>query len=445
MKNLCFFSIIPLIAIPSLIKSQTPQYQKIVDKEIFKDLTSKVDTIRSKEKILSEQAFNKIVGKTISTYLSNSNDLNFNKAFALLDNTDDKLYVGGNIPLRSKISGRLYSFISLGAKTNISDKVSEIFNKVELSNDVSVETKITFPLFYSIKFDGNKYQRIKKPKNKIFETSQKNSMDLQRTKIIQDKKAKAIKELKNLCESLTGISNNENKDEAIKDSIKIVEEKIRQIKEDLENGFYDDEASAFNESKNKFSNSYKSMWFSITGSFPISETKYSISENFKTYPHDVFYYPISCSARITWVHDYYKYIKYFVNISYIAGKSNTILDNSIKQSSLNKITKIDSVSSVTNSTKVYYSIFNQYFSDNLKGQIILYPKPNKNTYIGVDIFSNFELSTGDASWGAGIPISVKGKDDKSPINFEIIVNKINQPKRITLGISLLLPFSSLIY
>jgi hypothetical protein len=351
-----------------------------------------------------------------------------------LDNTDGKLFVGLNIPIRNKTSGRIYSLFTIGSKTNIKEKVSQVFTKEKLKNDISVEGKLTFPLFFSVRYDDTAYQRSNA--KILADPGHKSKMDLERTKIFHDKKSKAIKELKELCESLTGIGS---------DSALIANKKLSQIKKDFEESFYESEAESFDKERSSFSNSYKGLWLSVSGSIPISETAYTIAEEYKTAPHDVYYYPASASARLSFIHDYYKCIKYFINISYIAGKSNTILDNAVDQSSLEKIMQIDSVSSVTNSTKVYYSPFRQNFSDNLKGQAIFFPWPLKNKYIGFDVFGNIELTTGDATWGAGIPLSFKGKDDKSPVNFEIIVNKINQPKNLSIAISLSLPFSSVIY
>ena len=334
---------------------------------------------------------------------------------------------------------RIKSFLSLGAKAGITDKLSDIYAKSKVNNDVSAEVKFTFPLFFNIKYDTNHSQTFDKEArvNKKL-TTQKSKMDLERIKILQAKKVKAKKELKDLSESLAGIRNNE-------DSVNIINEKINQIKEDLDDEFYEEESTIFDKTKNKYSNSIKAIWFSVTASVPISETKYTIADNYKTKPYDVMFYPISGSARITYIHEWYKYIKYFINVSYTMGQTNTLLDNAVKQSTIETVTTIDSISSVTNTSKAYYSGFKQYLKENLKGQFIFYPKPLKNKYVGFDIFSNWEMRTGDLTWGVGIPLSFKGKDDKSPINFEIIVDKLNQPDRTTVGVSLLLPFSSLIY
>jgi len=445
MKNATLIGV--LFFLNNYLLSQLPSLPVAIT-NAYSNLDSIVTSINSTtDLVLSPTAFNKFVGRTLSTYLSSSNDLNFNKAFALLDNTDGKLYVGGNIPFREKESVRIRALLSLGAKSNITEKISQVYSDEKVTNDVSAEVKVTFPLMFSMKYDG----LAQKPKSEVAKFGeQKTKANLMRKKVLNELKAKTTKELNEL---LTIYAN----DLTAADQKEIMEDKINELKDELVEQFYEEELTNFEKEKSKYSNSYKSFWLSLSTSIPISESKYTVANSYTNNPHTVYFYPLSGSIRFSYIHDWYEKIKYFVNLSYIGKQTNTILDNDVQQSTLNQTIKIDTSKTVVNSNKVYYTSFKQKFTNNIKGQFIFYPMPKKNKTIGIDIFANAELNNllnaadisnlkvVDFTWGLGIPLSFKGKEDKSPINFEILINNLNQPKNINASISLSLPFSSIIY
>lgn len=424
----CFFW--SLLVVISVVKSQNP---------IYKDLEDKVTAINTNTHlILSHKSFNRYVGHSLSSFISSSNDLNFSRAYSLLDNTDGRLFVGGNIPLRCpKDKDRIFTFVTLGAKSKITDKIAEIVSNERISNDVTAEIKLTVPVRFFMKYDGMGLQEPSSGKTIYRDGVQKGKMNVQRKLILEQLKQEALKEIDEFEKGLSGLSEDEKAELRL--------EKETEMKKKIEKEFYEKELAAFEQDKPSYSNSYKGVWLSLSGSIPLSGTKYKIAENYTVAPHDVYFYNSAASARITYFHEWYKVIKYFVNVSYIGNQVNTITQNDVEQSTINTVVPTGSNSTVTNETKVYFTSFEQKFISNLKAQFIFYPLPIKNKVIGLNIFANRDIDNNENTWGIGLPLSLKGKEDKAPVNFELLVNKLNQPKKLTVSISLLLPFSSIIY
>ncbi|MFL5763614.1 MAG: hypothetical protein ACJ77K_06700 [Bacteroidia bacterium] len=423
----------PKVNSDSLLKFQT----NILVTQMYDSLDKEVGKVNKQDNaILTGHAFNLLAAKNLASYLSSSADFSLTKAYALLDNTDGKVHVEGNLPVRRKNSKRLLGVVTLGAKSNIVEKVVKLYNNEKPANDISGEVKVTWLIANNIKYyNGSQWSKLKA----LAGGDQKEKMSIVRRRILQEQKAKIQKELAELIKSLDGMGTN--------DSIQILEDKIKSLSEDLADNYYKEEQVAFSKSPEKYSNSQKMAWLSVLASIPVTETKYSIAESYVAKAHDVNYYPFSGSGRLSLMFDRYKVLKSFWNVSYIVGKSNTLLDSSIDQSVITKTVRIDTSSVINSTSKTYFSKsgFQQYVTETLRGQVVLFPVPSKNSYIGIDFFGDLNIKNGDATWGFGIPVSLKDKDEKPLVNFELILNKINQPENRILSLSLAVPFGSIIY
>lgn len=95
-------------------------------------------------KMLTPNAtLNSFFATKISTYLSEASDLSLAKSYAVLDNADGRLFVGGTFDKRQSTNERLRFLLTVGVKANVKDGFAGLTNPKGINNDIGLSFKLT--------------------------------------------------------------------------------------------------------------------------------------------------------------------------------------------------------------------------------------------------------------------------------------------------------------
>lgn len=379
--------------------------KEFIENSKIKALDSLVD---SNDYMIDLKGFTK---KMISIYLSDVSDLSFSKSYAVLDNSDGKLFIGGTF----NISSDKY-FLTLGAKSNIKDGFSNYFKDNKLNNDIGISSK------FVLTFGGHLYH---------------NSVDKnQINQIINNRKKIYLEKLIQIDDNLTTFKKSNVLDDSLKHKEEFLSQKINNKKEEFtvnENDYV---------AKNDIYNQLSFGWVSIEGYVPISNSVYKISKDISSQFSEVKFAPfsMSVSGNFWWFVPTTKDMdsailnKIYKGSNLITVKADMVFNNSILANQLTILsfdeyqTYLPAINSMqylvkTNSDERYVGDYKEFITPKLSLRYVyIYPFKNFNLGFRVSAEKSFGYSS-FFDWKLGIPFSFKDSDGNTKINFEIITQK----------------------
>lgn len=402
--------------------------------------------------LLSESSLNRVLARSISYFMSGTNDFSFYKAYATFSNEDKRLSIFYNHPLKGD-NQLLKGTIGGGFKGSIIDGVTSIYDGGTFNNDVGLFFNYTnLSESGKIHFDGN---------NKAKANA--------RRKYIADVIGKSVDEK---WEKFRKLNNDKN---LLPSDLK--EKFLKGLLDESLSEYYDNEIKQLSD----FVNSCQSWWWGLNAYLQLGQTKYAFTNalNKNTVPtikeHEFKNWDIK--ANINYFKDK-KRLPFLLRAELVIANYNNILvyDNySPKDLSLEKFSNTSKSQSYTfsDTTSTKGRVLKQTVSKDGKksdlyvGQFETFTKITVNPYIllpfkngtylkGVRIFGNFDLQKEwkNTSAGFAIPLSFQGKEDKK-VNFELVTTfkdlsnsfgtytKISD--RVNVGINLGLPLSNFFF
>lgn len=372
----------------------------------------------------SYELMKKLTGK----YLSDITDLSYSKAYAVLDNSDGKLFLGGTFNTQPNNNSNTY-FVTLGLKANVKDGFSEYFENNKLNNDIGISTKLI------VNFGGTLWhnKKEKTQKDKILN----NRRLLYAQKLLEiDNDLTTFKKIEKIGESETV------KEFANSKSDEKTEEIIAG-----ENDFI---------IENKLYNEMSLGWVSLDVYTPVTKTEYNISKDLYSSQNVENFYPFSISLT----GNYWLFIpqtknattrfgtnKIYKGSLLFSGKAdlinnNTILANKIM---LFNFDQYDIYSPTVNnlmylvktdSKDVFVGDYERFLTPKLSAKVV-YQYPFKNFSVGVRF--SLEKSFGKVNnldWKIGVPFSINDNNDNTKINFEIITQEVMNIRSTGINIGL---------
>lgn len=397
------------------LKLSNPEFK--ADGKI-KKLDSLVD---SKDYVIDLKGFTK---KMISVYLSDVSDLSFSKSYAVLDNSEGKLFLGGTF----NISSDKY-FLTLGAKSNIKDGFSNYFKDNRLNNDIGISSKLV------ITYGGKLYH---------------NSVDKdQINKIVDNRKKMYLEKLIQIDDDLTSFQKINVLDDPVNSRREFFKEKIEEKAEEFTKSEIDYIA------KNNIYNQVSFGWISIEGYVPVSNSVYKVSKDIFSEPYETKFSPfsMSVSGNFWWFVPTTKTMKSAIlgkiykgsNLITLKGDlvfNNTILANQITSLSFDEYQSyMPSANSIqylvkTDSDERYVGDYKEFVTPKLSLRYIyIYPFKNFNVGVRVSAEKSFGYSN-FFDWKLGIPFSFKDSEGNTKINFEIITQKTMNTRSTGINIGL---------
>lgn len=344
----------------------------------------------------------KVTNKLSTNYLSGVSDLSFEKTYIVLDNSEDKLFIGGTL----KLSNTGKYFLTIGAKANTKDGFANFFNSTKLNNDIGVSAKLVFRLkngIYHNVINTDQIDAVKRNRKKLSESLQKEIDDAQNTMSAEDLQ-------------------------------KFKEKKLEEFKEK--------EAEYVIEKK--LYNQLNLFWGSVESYIPVSNSVYNTVGEITLDPVERNFYPLSFSGSL----NYWIFIpRTRLDVRNRLGlpgilksnllftlrgdlqSSNSILAQDIATLSFAEFQEYQPASNntiylvKTNEKDLYVGDYKTFWIPKLSAKAV-YMHPFESFSIGarLSVEKTFGVKS-SLNWKIGIPFSINNEDSDAKINFEILTQE----------------------
>lgn len=379
--------------------------------------------------LTSKATLNVFFANKVSTYLSEASDLSLSRSYAVLDNSDGRLFLGGTFNAKKDNREFQRFLFTAGVKANVKDGFANLFGSGKINNDIGLSLKGTIFGRGIIWFD-------KDPK------TQKNKVQRKRVQIVNELLSDFDRDLTKYRNNLTGLSDSEDD---VKNYISEYEEEMATKLAEKESDFI---------IKKKLFNLAHTWWVSFDLYLPVTESSYKTVADFSTTSvKNTAYRPYELNVIYSnlWEKNKREGGTIFgKGVTLLTFKGSLIANNSVNASLIDSysfdkyLTQTSVVDTLflakLKSNSVYVGNFEQFITPRLSGRFVYMPFQ----FIGLS--AAFEKSFGkvdDLNWRLGIPVSLKDKEGKSKINFEVVWREIG--KDHSFGLSVGLPIGATIF
>lgn len=346
---------------------------------------------------------NMFIANHINSILSNSKSISLQKFYAVLESDDESISLGYNITNRKNNIDRLKSLWNVGIKSNMENNFSKILIDKKFNPELSLNIKYTYFFKGSIYYNNRQSSILKGYRNNY---------------------------LKNKYSKSLGVYNSSDSDPQKDENtelevlIKYGSLTTKEKNETIENEFYTQyEKIATDEEKfisdNKLFNSVITKWVTFDMSLPVAENKYAISPAYTTFAsEDKSFYNLKLGLTYNQMQKYSD-----KTLIHFAGGVGLINLNNITTNEL-KAYKYETISNLGNSNQTTINTKDVYVGT-YKNAVTLDFKGEATYFFLKDIWGislALEYLPGSLStfnYKIGSPISLKDKDGKSTVNFEI--------------------------
>jgi len=399
-----------------------------------------VEKINKKDTLVfNPKMLNILFAEQISSYFNGSEDLTISTFYASLDASENSLSVGFTLPLCFDCDklDKISYVISGGFKAKSEDRFTTLYENGEFA---AVDAGITFRLTKI--FGGTiDFKRITKNDDKTVVLDRKALLQKNREEYLYDAYDAKVKkyldgdyrkELAKLKRKFK-YDKRENKDIALEDFhkekinefyVKMAEEEVKFINE---NDLY------------RFTTAY---WISFDAFIPLNKNKYTIipdlNENAAStiIPYEKTFLPINASVSLT------KYWNWSAGpLVFATGRlsmlnNNTILANDVSSKSFETTSNQLLTGTIINQQKVYETPYENFGTGRLELEVVAFLIKDK---FGISPAIEFNIGTyNKTNWKLGIPVSLKDKEGKPTVNFELQwkeIQTLNRGSNHFVGIS----------
>lgn len=399
--------------------------------------------------LVTPRGLNKYFAKTIGYYLTGSNSSSLNRNYLFLNAGDNELVFGHNRYF-AQANGRIRSVWTVGFKAELNKKFAELLNNNGASANMGLNLKYTRYLTGTVFFDGP-----------VTPGPQKCAMNHLRRIYLMDLIRKINDESNQFEAGIADFNLNPGNNTcggqvaSTTQSRTDFYNKLLQKYEDL---YYEKEVELLENAGAK--NAVRVGWWSITGFVPFTPVRYQTITTTTMLPVEKADYlaELNWSGNFLYDSDVWGRVLLSAGISGVAN--NSVKSEKMQTYSINEIVPLginDSVYKKDHNGDIYLGDYSSYLSGVTNFQAIFFPK-NANSALftgnwGVSAKFEYEFqgTTDKINLRFGIPFVVKGKDDENPVNFEVQFKLndtsrwTNEGKNYSIGISVGLPFSSILY
>jgi len=378
----------------------------------------------STKDLTSQSTLHTFFSKKISSYLSEASDISLSKVYAVLDNTDGRLFLAANLFSKTDQERFKRHFLTAGVKFNIDEGFASIRNSDGFAKDIGASLKYTWLGKGIITSTKNDRAAVAKKRNSIA-----NSWAATFDKDVTDYKG-----------SETG-STTYSQD---------VDKFIKSYGSKNGNKFSSVEAD-YIEDKGLYT-SIRNYWISIDGYAPITKSEYSVADNFKTTAlSQEKYRPFELNLAGTlfwqknrWHNNKISNFWLLPGLTMLTAKFSVVANNSVNAKMLNEYSydtyltqnnTLDTTSMAKlNSESVYVGKFENFLTPRLSGRYVYMPFSFAGVSVAVE--KNFG-KIDNFNWKLGLPVSLKDNEGKAKVNFEVVWRRLNGERGV--GISVGLP------
>ncbi len=367
--------------------------------------TGKTDD-QKKKLAYNPKMLNMFIANNISTYLSSSKDISLQKYYAILESGDGSLFVGYNFLFRKEKITRLKHIFNVGLKTDLEDNFSAILSDDKLNPELALNLKYTYIRPGKIKY-GTDHSKM---------------IDNYRANYLKRKYADDL--AKYSAAEPAAVANRDENTE-LEAKLKYVTSLTATEKQELIDDQYvaEYEKIAADEEKfitdNKVFNSIVSSWITTEVYIPAGKREYKVSPSTAVFATtDEQFYNFSASISFTRMQKWSGRQTFYATASLGAFNTNNIIRKDLKAYKFETIVNQGGTNQTVGDSKdAYVGIFKKDFAQSLKGELVFFFLKD---IAGISLSG--EVITGDLrarNWKIAVPISLKDKDDKPSVNFEL--------------------------
>lgn len=376
--------------------------------------------------LFNSKMLNVLFADEVGAFFNSSKDLTLQKYYANLDVDSKSLSFGLTFDI-SRGGDKLKPLnwlLSLGLKAKAKNKFTALYKNGEFQdNELGLTVKLTNVNPGTINYTSISSKKGENGKSKILFDRGKN-IENYRYILLEDKKREILdyeinKYYKGLEVFKTPIESNNTLTAAEKN------EKIKSFKEKKDAEFYQSiaEAEVKYLKDNKLYRYVKGNWWSFDFFVPLNKSKYNlINSSTNTIIEDNFS-PFKLSGTYSHFKRYSSGISYYLSSQLVIQNNNNILVNQLSASTFQSETQQLNGGVIIDTKEVYDTTYEDFITTSLKFEIVCYLY--KNT-LGISPAIEQNLGKYDKlNWKLGIPISLKDKEGKPSINFELQWKEIN--------------------
>lgn len=426
------------------------------------DLRKSIDFIDTKERefddlskdtiIVSYEALNVFFARQVNAYLSSSTDLSLNKSYFVLDQPDKRIFLGYNLsrdPVKSL--KRTWNILTLGINASYSNNFSNLYSAQELSNDIGIGARFTVLGRGVVSFDKAR-QWNKTLFGKEFEDKyqHRDRIEFQREKAMTDLVNKKKAEANEFEKSIQSITDKEYQDELRKDFYKTANETLVSDYLNLESGLLE---------KPRSHHWFWTWWVTADIYLPVTKIEYAIAETVVNPIDTLSLKNTKVSLILNMLADN-RWGRLLVSGSYGWRNNNGITTDQFKKLNYYQYRNLGGtdtlrVAQLSNREVYVGQNYETFVSTFTKGQLVFFPKIKNKTVVGLSVMAEkYYGKYNPFNLRVGIPLSVKGKEDGKPVNFEVQgkwddyfgdINKSSPKEKFVIGISVGLTLTSKVY
>lgn len=387
------------------------QYQKDIDNNVIKGQ----DLGKTKKKITKMQCnpkmMNVFLANNIGNRLSSSKDISLQKHYAILEQGDGTLFIGYNLDFRQNKLERLKHILNVGIKNDFNDNFSSLVSDGKLNNRLAINLKHNY-IFKGEMFNSEEQKKMVKDYRNAY------------------LKKKYEDELNKYNSEDVASNKEENTDLEIK--LKRVKtftdiEKIRMIEKE-----FNDQYEKIATEEEKFITDYKlykfaiSKWITTEIYFPLGRQNYAISPDVSVFnTTDERFYDFKASFLYSVLVKKNDKNALLFNAGISAFNNNNILTKQLTAYKFETIVNQGgSNQTVADSKDAYVGNYQAGFSGSIKSELTYFFVQD---IVGISIAGEQVAGNFNArNWKFAIPFSLKDKDNKPSVNFELQFKEVSK-------------------
>jgi hypothetical protein len=409
--------------------------------------------------LVSKVGLNKFFAKKIGYFLTGKDNPSLHRNYLFLDAGENDLVLGHNRYFTAE-NDRILSVLTLGLKADLKDNFGELANQDGLKGNFGVNLKYTYYIFGTVKYD-NLSQSTKSSEALVPKRDQKCSMNHKRHMFLKDQIERLQKEALEFEKAKQAFVSEEDT-ESCRDKGAMVKESEDEFYKDLKKkyleAYYAKEVELLEDPDAK--NFVHASWVSATGFFPIAGKSYSVTTSTTELPKERKSYLTDIGVSFYYLMEFKENGRVLISAGASGKNNNSIENEELDKYTINDLHKLglnDSVYIHPEEGDVYYGAYQEYISGTLYGEGTYLPKiKGSKIFTGNwGISGRYEYAydglNDKVNVKVGLPFILKGKDEESAVNFELqfkmkdVYRWTSDKQKFSFGISVGLPFSSLLY
>lgn len=408
------------------------------------------DPATTQYRLLMPGVLNIMMAKEVSQYLSSSGDLSYARAFATLDDSDDRLTLAYNFTNKhfreQAASARLKWVYSVGIKGNIAKGFADIWNQKGFAQDIGLFGKITWVGRGSVRYFANGAMVTQQPRALAAAPERLDHQRIAKRKEVYYKRlldAEAKEFLEKMGKEMTDRSlDDQGVDKSgisygreFKDSYRA---KIAELQASLAKSMI---AAVYGDTLYTW---VSGRWVTLETYLPVTEKGYNVAATAEQGWFDErLAMPFSVSLGLTGFARHPSIGTFQGKVSGRVWQNNSVDAGKTEEIPFQTIAArggTDSLQSVTSSDDVNIGTFSRFATGSiaLRG-VYLYP-------CLVGISAEVEQVLGDVNalnWKLGVPFRLQDKDGNASVNVEVQWRE--QYKQHSIGLSIGLPIGKSLY